>query len=263
MTNDNRSNSFLDRQVNRLQDSSVDIIKKVMGGFVLAMLRPLALTNELILRRDFGERYLSQQNAMLGGILIAIATAPFSMLDAISRGRLVIFDWANWSSADRANFAIGLIWLAVFALRAAMEFRGIKQRYVQKTLWHSYSIGWSPLDKLIKPENQGVWLAVFGIILMVCHVAPISLLMFLSGTLSASSRKTEETRFHNLILDMLDRQIEHEQLASAVMERSDPRKTQGFVAPVRAYVSKPHREKFIQAITPVGIRQPDQAPASV
>lgn len=57
-------------------------------------------------------------------------------------------------------------------------------------------------------------------------------------------------RYQNMLLDMLDRQIEQEHLSKAVLERVDPQQTAGFAAPLKAYVSKAHREKFVQAMQP-------------
>ena len=70
--------------------------------------------------------------------------------------------------------------------------------------------------------------------------------MIASGFISFQMRAREAALFYERVLNTIDARLEQEQLSDAVLKRSDPKATSGFVAPLPAYVSRKHREKFLQ-----------------
>jgi hypothetical protein len=137
-----------------------------------------------------------------------------------------------------------------FGLAWWREREAVRTRYRDGIVWHSYSHGSSPFDQQIPEVYQGLIVLACGIVLALLGAYRLGGLLIVSGYLSMQMRAFEITRLHHQVLDAIDARIESENLSKAIMQRSRPQDTEGFSAPLPAYVSDKFREKFAQTVKP-------------
>jgi hypothetical protein len=124
----------------------------------------------------------------------------------------------------------------------------MRERYKTGILWHSYCAGTPEFEEWLPSVAQPYAVIFAGVVLVLLKIYAPGILLIVSGFISVQVRHIAATRFYHKVLDVVDARIEQEQLADAVLKQSNPSATSGFVAPLPAYVSRKHREKFLQGM---------------
>ena len=233
----------IEGEIHSFNRRGIAFIKQAVGAFLTSLIKPLATTTEALFRQEFGERYFTTWNVLAGAGLIF-----FSSILEITVSGIIAFLMRRplmvWQVFNLVSFLLGTIWLVVFLGQSVLHFTHMRERTAKGILWHSYNCGYSRVSEKWQPAYP----MVIGIVLMICQIHAPGLLMFLSGLVSLHMRRREAWLFYNRVLDVIDGRIEQENLSEAVLQRSNPQATSGFVAPLPAYVSVPHRNKFLQGM---------------
>jgi hypothetical protein len=230
----------IEGEIHNFNRKGIAFIKQAVGAFLVFLVKPLAATTEAVFRKEFGERYFTAWDVFAGAGLIvfsSILALPLAALVAAVTG-------LPWLLFALPNLLFGAIWLVTFLVFSFMHLGRIRERTAQGILWHSYCCGCSRVSEKWQPFYP----VVLGIVLCVCQLYGPGVLMIASGFISLLMRVREAALFYARVLDTIDARIENEQLSDAVLKRSDPKATSGFVAPLPAYVSRKHRAKFLQGM---------------
>jgi len=249
--------------------------------------RPAVLVTLVYLRKDLGERYFTVIQAVLGLLLIMLATgatvdflrAPQSrILNYTSNPYINNYYRNNYynaypqyspygpppeapSSTGRIDFAlfVGGFWEISFALLAAKHFLiTLRQRQKNGVLWHSRSDG-TPRFKFLGEVILLVLLAIFTYWTRLYGIcALLSLSLFITFMADAHARK----ELYNRVLDVIDGQIESEWLGNAIERKLNPGQAHGLNAALPARVSNQYRRsvtKYFKERTPAAVPIPATA----
>jgi hypothetical protein len=243
--------------INCINNRGAERCKQMAMAILASLIRPAATVTEKLYRRQMGERYFTSYNAIVGALLIFVACMPSSVY---TRGQL---DWDRWSLTEWVSAGLGLIWLLWFGFESWKHFEDVKERYAKGVILHTQNYGTDVERTAIFPPARVALLCVgVGAALMVLSVFQLhsqglvgfSVLLAVSGLISAQARTYEAARFHAMMLDTMDGHIAQTHLANAVAQRLKPAQAEGLIAPLPAYVSNQYRERFAQAISPARVR---------
>lgn len=238
--------NLIEGEISSFNRKGLTMIKQMLKDLLLSFVRPLATMTEVLYRRDLGERYFALWNVIVGVFWLILASIPLTPF------RHFTYDYYDapvsrrWNFAATFNIVVGVLWLIAFLWACWRERQSLHRRYREGIVWHSYSHGTSFLDDRIPETYHGFIVLGFGALIAYLGAYVPGGLLIVSGYLSNQMRANEMTRFHHQVLDALDARIESENLSTAIMQRSRPQNTEGFTAPLPAYVSVKFRERFIQ-----------------
>jgi hypothetical protein len=233
----------IENEIDDFNRKGIAFLKQTLWRFFFSLIRPLATTTEIFLRKELGERYFTVWNFLAGGFLIYTSMTMGASLRALEAQQAYGGPAASLRWSDYVAFALGLAWLIAFIVKSIMQFKRAHQRSREGILWHSQSCGYA-----VVPEFWQPWCPVgLGVLFLIFHITWPGLLLIASGIVSFSMRMNERARVYSRVLDMLDAQIESENLNEAIMKRGNGKSTKGFVAPLPAHVSNTHRENFLRA----------------
>jgi hypothetical protein len=238
----------IESEIDSFNSWGISQAKQGMAVFLKSLVRPMATLTEVIYRQELGERYFTRWNGTVGVVLLTLATLPRSFYSRSWNRGFPVFSTTGWQTADWITLGVGVVWLLLFASAWGRHQKTLRNRYNQGIMWHSYCRGVCPLDDRIPITKHGLILALFGGGAMWLGIWGPGILLVISGYVSMQLRGIEQALMHNQILNAIDKRIESENLSQAVMRFSNPKSTEGFSAPLPAYVSDKFREKFAQTV---------------
>jgi hypothetical protein len=222
---------------------------QVLLGVRATDIRPAATLTEIVFRKNMGERYFTLWNVIAGFGLLQVFSIPLGVPTPSPAGHDVLGQfYPAQSDFPRMIWVLTFMgWHVALLLYWGLHAWSVRQRYKAGGRWHSRNVGVKRFPFLPVWFEKALPIVAGLFIWQACQVPGFGILMILSGVISIMLRANEASLFWERVLDVIDGQLEQEYLAKAVMERSNPKETEGYTAPLPAYVSQKFRQQFLEA----------------
>lgn len=225
-------------------------IGRFINGVLALLYTPVALTTQVLFRRDFGERYFTNVRAIIAAGLIGAATfisATMPILTPRLRG-LIPYEYFTTPAKPWVVWSAGGLWLLVFLLTWYEERSRLRDRYEAGELWHSRCTGVLRDDGLLSSGTQFVASVLMLLVAVVLRLDLLLALLLCSLVSSSLMDAALKKRAWNAVLDSLDARIESEHLANAIDKRLAPEKLEGLQLPLPAYVAPAARSRIAEVL---------------
>ncbi|MBL0869733.1 MAG: hypothetical protein IBJ18_04060 [Phycisphaerales bacterium] len=241
----------MDIQLGKAVDDGTRI-GRIFASVFFLLVRPIILTTRVMLRKDLGERYVSQQNALVGALLIAAGMWLTAAIPVTTE----VVGQNEWGSSVRllvredrstVSYIIGSVWLVMYAAALLDHRVRVRRRYANGVRWHSRCAG---VPRLSGTGEWAMIVALGGLAYLgfYFHLPFFAALLTASLVLALAEDGHAAMEFWNRVLDAVDGEIEAENLGKAVKDCLSPDRVEGVHAPTPAYVKDEYRRRIADII---------------
>jgi len=241
-----------DKLTDELDKKMLDFNLKMTGFLATLLVKPLALATDVFFRKDFGERYLTPNSAVVS-ILLWVAASVYASHETgrdnpILQGlwALGLHEIAQWISEHDYAKTIG--WIMVIA-SGFMVVRNLTQTRARTTtghMWYSLSRGASIFGNENKTRDLMIAAMSVGIL---CLFAPtLALLFAVSRIVSYQVESSQQNAFYSRYLDAMDAKIQAEYLQRALDKGEPPDNTEGLYCPLPKSFKGEHRQRVARVV---------------
>lgn len=209
---------------------------------MMVLFKPIVLTTDLFVRKNFGERYLTSTAVFSGWLVILVVLnlqgVTLWMSDPSSSA-----DWPQPTPANVAWVIVGNLWLWGYVVMALVARRGIRARNKAHRLWHSYCMGeWRV--RFLSSGLQRLILAGAGVLMLVVGIKLMGALLIFSLYRSFLQEAAVAKRIWEAVLDVNDRKIEAERLQEA-LDQKPAEESDGLLLPMSPAIAEHARRSFL------------------
>ena len=259
-----------EKLTDKLGGKLLDFNLKMMGLGATLLVKPLALATDVFFRKDFGERYLTNNSAAVAAILWTMAALYGSylvwpgnnpVLEVIDMAGFHKLSW--WFHGHDFTKTLGWIIAIPYMCMAGRNVIQARRRSASGQIWYSMSRGASVFGVESQPRDL---LLAFGAVVILGLFAPsLALLFFISRLVSYQLEASQQTALYNRYLDAMDAKIQAEYLQRALDKGEPPGFTDGLYCPLPKDFKGEYRQRVARVVAggpfDAGVMTPDKPQA--
>lgn len=232
-----------------LDKKLLDFNLKFLGVFLGILVKPLAMCTEPFFRKNFGQRYFTENTLCLSGFIWAFALffernfgggedSPAQRF--LHRDNLNLL--AGWSSPQHVGLAV----LIAYCVLAFKQIAISKRRQKAGEIWYSLGRGESLFGR--EDRFRDVLFAAFAVVVLWFLFPVLSVIFAASQATSYYLEAHQQASLYNRYLDAMDAKIEAEFLQRALDKGEPPVSTEGLYCPLPKSFQGQYRSRVARVV---------------